>query len=139
MIKHILVAYDGSEQAEKAYDFALDLTQHYNAALTVLSVTRLPEPPEDIETEALVEAAQRAYQKLFENLEKKAAAYASVKPNFKIVVGHPAEQIVDQAEHLGIDHIVVGHRGQTFLRRWLLGSVAKQVMAYAHCTITIVR
>lgn len=139
MIKHILVAYDGSEQAEKAFDFAIDLAQHYSAALTVLSVTRLPEPPEDIETEALVEAAQQAYRKLFEKLENKAKAYPSVKLKFNMVVGHPAEQIVDQAEQLGADHIVMGHRGQTIFHRWLLGSIAKQVMIYARCAITIVR
>lgn len=139
MIKHVLIAYDGSEQAEKAYDFAIELAHQYKSALTVLSVARIPEPPEDIETEALVEAAQQAYRKLFERLEEKAKAYSPIKPNFKIVVGHPAEQIVDQADQLGADHIVMGHRGQTFFHRWLLGSVAKQVMVYAHCAITIVR
>ncbi|TMH63229.1 MAG: universal stress protein [Betaproteobacteria bacterium] len=33
----------------------------------------------------------------------------------------------------------MGHRGKTFFRRWLLGSVSKQVIHYAHCTTTIVR
>ncbi len=137
-MKHILVAYDGSEQAEKAYDFALDLTKHFQSQLTVLSVVRLPEPPEDVETGALVESAQKAYKKLFDKLEKKAKSF-SIEPSFKIAVGHAAEQIVGEADQLGADHIVMGHRGQTFFNRWLLGSVAKQVMIYAHCAITVVR
>ncbi len=139
MIKHILVAYDGSEQAEKAFAFAIDLAQRYQAALTVLAVARIPEPPDDVEAEALIEAAQQSYKKSFVRLEDRAKTYLPMKPNFKIVVGHPAEQIVAQAAQLAVDHIVMGHRGQTFFHRWLLGSVAKQVMVYAHCTITIVR
>jgi len=59
--------------------------------------------------------------------------------NFEIKAGHPAEQIIFYAEQNDIDHIVMGHRGNTFFQRWLLGSVAKQVMIYAHCAITIIR
>lgn len=138
-MKHILLAYDGSEQAEKAFDQAIDFAHKYQAELTVLAVARPPEPPEDIETEAVLEAAQQHYESLFEQLKKKTDPSLPLKINFKIVVGHPAEQVVYQAEELGVDHIVMGHRGQTFFHRWLLGSVAKQVIVYAHCAITIVR
>jgi nucleotide-binding universal stress UspA family protein len=58
---------------------------------------------------------------------------------FEVVVGHPAKQIVRFAEANGIDHIVVGHRGHTLFERWLIGSVARQVIAYAHCAVTVVR
>jgi len=34
---------------------------------------------------------------------------------------------------------VLGHRGKSFFARWLIGSVSKQVMHYAHCTTTVVR
>jgi nucleotide-binding universal stress UspA family protein len=138
-MKHILLAYDGSEQAEKAFDQAIDFANKYKAELTVLAVARLPEPPEDIETEAVLEAAQQHYENLFAHLKQKADPFLPLKLNFKIEIGNPAEQIVYQAEKLGVDHIVMGHRGQTFFHRWLLGSVAKQVMIYAHCAITIVR
>ncbi|NTW36308.1 MAG: universal stress protein [Syntrophobacteraceae bacterium] len=37
------------------------------------------------------------------------------------------------------NHIVMGHRGESFLQRWLLGSVAKRVLSYAHCTVVVVR
>ena len=138
MIKHILVAYDGSEQADKAFALALDFASKYQAKLTVIAVARFPEPPEDVETEAMIENAEEHYKELFKILNDK-AILLGVNPVFKIVVGHPAEQIVDFAEQQGVDHIVMGHRGNTFFHRWLLGSVAKQVMIYAHCAITIVR
>lgn len=136
-MKHILVPYDGSEQAEKAFDLALDFAQKYKAQMTLLSIARLPEPPEDEETEAVLEEAQKKYESLFENLRKKAKS--QVQLNFQIKSGHPAEQIIYYAEQNAIDHIVMGHRGNTFFSRWLLGSIAKQVMIYAPCAITIVR
>lgn len=138
MIKHILIAYDGSEQAEKAFALALDFASKYQAKLTVLAVARFPEPPEDVETEAIIENATEHYNELFKILNEK-AVLIGINPIFKISAGHPAEQIVDYAEQGKVDHIVMGHRGNTFFNRWLLGSVAKQVMIYAHCAITIVR
>ncbi|MCW8410507.1 universal stress protein [Legionella sp. PATHC035] len=139
MMKHILVPYDGSEQAEKAFDVALEFAAKFKSKITVLSVARIPEPPEDEETEAIVEAAEKQYEELFKKLQAKATASLSLKLNFEIKGGHPAEQIIYVAEEKEVDHIVMGHRGNTYFKRWLLGSVAKQVMIYAHCAITIVR
>lgn len=134
----ILLAYDGSEAAEKAYDFALDLAKHYGARLLVLSVARPPEPPEDVETEALLESAEQRYREGFEALRQRAGAQG-LSPEFKVAIGHPAEQIIYAAEREGIDHIVTGHRGRSFFERWRLGSVSTRVTQYAHCAVTIVR
>lgn len=37
------------------------------------------------------------------------------------------------------DTIVMGHRGESRLQQWLLGSVAKRVLSYAHCTVVVAR
>jgi nucleotide-binding universal stress UspA family protein len=50
----------------------------------------------------------------------------------------PAEQIVDYARHNRVDHIVIGARGSSMLRRYL-GSVSAHVVAEAPCTVTVVR
>ena len=137
-MKHILVAFDGSQPAEHAFDFSLTLAGKFGSALHVLAVARPPEPPEDVETEAAIESAREHYQQQFAVLQARAAK-AGVKATFAVVVGHPAEQIVYYAENHAVDHIVMGHRGRSFFHRWLVGSVSKQVMHYAHCTTTIVR
>jgi nucleotide-binding universal stress UspA family protein len=137
-VKHILVAFDGSESAARAFDFGLDLAAKFGAALTVLAVVRPPELPEDVETEAMVESAREYYEQQFVPLHARAAK-SEVKPAFAVAVGHPAEQIVHYAETQKVDHIVLGDRGKTFFRRWLIGSVSKQVTHYAHCTTTVVR
>jgi nucleotide-binding universal stress UspA family protein len=66
-------------------------------------------------------------------------AHESVTTHVEVVIGHPAEQIVRYAEGTGVDHIVVGHRGHTLFDRWLIGSVARQVIAYAPCAVAVVR
>jgi nucleotide-binding universal stress UspA family protein len=137
-MKHILVAFDGSPPAEHAFDFGLALAAKFDAVLHVLAVARPPELPEDVETEAIIETARDEYQRQFGVLQARAAKSA-VKASFAVVVGHPAEQIVHYAETHGVDHIVLGHRGKSFFARWLIGSVSKQVMHYAHCTTTVVR
>jgi nucleotide-binding universal stress UspA family protein len=137
-INKILIAYDGSEAADKAYGHALDLAGKYGADLRVLAVASPPEFAEDVETEAILENAQEHYEKQFVSL-KEQAAVQGVQPRFEIAVGHPAEQIIYHAEQDGVDLIVMGHRGKTFLQCWLLGSVTKRVISYAHCAVLVVR
>jgi nucleotide-binding universal stress UspA family protein len=50
----------------------------------------------------------------------------------------PASQLVDYARHNRVDHIVIGARASSRLRRYL-GSVSAQVVAEAPCTVTVVR
>ena len=138
MTKRILIAYDGSESADKAFEFALDFTERYQGELYVLSVIRLPEPHDDIETEAFIEQANKQYHGQFAHLQKRAHAH-SFPIHFKSVIGHSTEQILRQAEELKIDHIIVGSQGKGFFQRILLGSVSKQVMIYAPCSVTVVR
>lgn len=138
MMTKILAAYDGSESADKAYRLALDLARKYAAGLLVLSVARPPEPPEDLETEATVEAARDHYEKLFAPMRSLASGQG-VEARFEVVVGHPAEQIVFRAEREGVDLIVTGHRGKGFFQRLLVGSVSKQVMTHAPCAVLVVR
>src|SRR2546421_1291108 len=73
IVKHILVAFDGSESAARAFAFGLDLADKFAAALHVLAVVRPPELPEDVETEALVESAREYYERQFGPLQARAA------------------------------------------------------------------
>lgn len=138
MIKKILVAYDASEQSEKAFEYALDLAQKYEAKVVVLSVATYPEPPVAVETQAILENASEYYDSYFGELRKKADAL-NVPIQCKLQVGHPAEQIIHHATEEQADTIVMGHRGKTFVERWMLGSVCKRVLSYAPCTVIIVR
>jgi nucleotide-binding universal stress UspA family protein len=138
MIAKLLVAYDGSQQSEKAFAFALDMASKYSAKMLVIAVARPPEPPVQVEMEAALENAAQYYQEHFNRLSEQTAA-SGIEAIFQVKVGHPAEQLVRLAEIEQADAIVMGHRGETLMQRWLLGSVAKRVLSYAHCTVIIVR
>jgi nucleotide-binding universal stress UspA family protein len=138
MITKILVAYDGSLQSKKAFDFGLEMGQKYGASLTVLSIARPPEPPVQVELQAALEHATDYYQSHFAAMKAKAHK-AGVHADFEVRVGHPAEQIIFRADELKAETIVMGHRGESLLQKWLVGSVAKRVLSYANCTVIVVR
>ena len=138
MIRKLLVAYDGSAQSEKAYKMAVDMASRYSAKMMVLSVARPPEPPVAVELEAVLDSATEYYEGHFKSMKEQAEALG-IEATFQVRVGHPAEQIVHMANEEKVDAIVMGHRGESFLQRWLLGSVAKRVLSYAHCTVVVVR
>jgi len=54
MIRKILLAYDGSEPAAKAFRFSADLAKRYGAELHVLTVAQTPEFGDEVETEAVI-------------------------------------------------------------------------------------
>ncbi|PXV59708.1 Nucleotide-binding universal stress protein, UspA family [Dyella jiangningensis] len=138
MIHKILLGHDGSASADQAYGFAVDLAKRYGAELHVLVVARPPEFGDEVEAEAAIEDAQRRYHHVLSALRVR-LANDGLSAQAQLVVGHPAEQLVRYAEQHRIDHIVVGHRGHTLFERWLIGSIARQVVAYAPCAVTIVR
>ncbi|KJS29400.1 MAG: hypothetical protein VR64_20685 [Desulfatitalea sp. BRH_c12] len=138
MIAKILVAYDGSCQSQKAFEYGLDMATKYSAEMAVLSVARPTEPPVNVEIQAVLEHATEYFKSHFEQMKKRSSA-ASIAASFEVRVGHPAEQIVHMAEEIKADAIIMGHRGESLFQKWLLGSVARKVLSYAHCTVIVVR
>ena len=138
MINRILVGFDGSDSAAKAFDFALEMADKHKASLLVIAVAQPPEFSDDVETEAVLESAREHFKQQFAGLKKK-AAYRGVTAHFEVVVGHPAEQLVMRAEKHAVNTIVVGHRGKSLFEGWQLGSISKRVTAYAHCAVVVVR
>jgi nucleotide-binding universal stress UspA family protein len=138
MFKKILLAYDGSEPAMKAFDHCLEMARAFGAEFSIVAVVRPPEFAEDVETEAIIENARSHFDSELQKLRARARA-AGMQPALHIRVGHPAEQIIAIAEELHADLIVTGHRGKGLFERWLLGSVSRLVIAYAHCAVLVVR
>lgn len=138
MISRILIGYDGSPSSNSALDFGVDLARRFGAELHVVAVARPPEFAEEVETRAVVEQSRRRLEAALAGVRERVSG-EKMPHHFHISVGHPAEQLVRYAEQHEVDHIVVGHRGHTVFERWLIGSVARQVIAYAHCAVTVVR
>lgn len=138
MFKRILIGYDGSEAADKAFDYAVDLAVKYAAELHVLSVVRPPDVPDDARDVVQAEIAMEYFEERFAQLAERAKR-SGVDARCKVMVGHPAEELVKQAEADGADLVVTGHRGTGMFERWLLGSVSRMVIAHARCPVLVVR
>lgn len=138
MFKRILVGFDGSESAQRALSSALDLAVEMGSE--VLAITVVP-PPEFSELEGEVDAAvAEANGPLAQRIRwaKKQAAKAGAKFTIRKQLGHPAESLVRVAEEEKCDLIVLGRRGHSRVRHWLLGSTTDRVVDHAYCTVMIV-
>jgi nucleotide-binding universal stress UspA family protein len=136
--KRILVAHDGSEDADGAFESALDFAALCGARLQVVSVATPPEPPTRVETEATLDAATRHYEDVFDGLRRRAKE-RGVDLETRVLVGHAAEQILRLAADTGADLIVVGHRGRSAIREFIFGSTSRRVVSYATCSVLVVR
>ncbi len=142
MIKHILVAIDGSDSSRKAARFAHDLAQQTNARITLLFVL---EPPRMIALgfldSELISGSQRSPEEL-EAVRRLLDEVASDLPKAQVdklvEIGRPADTIVAQADALGADHLVIGARGLNPGGKWLLGSVSDRVVQHAGRPVTVV-
>ena len=139
----ILLATDGSEEAQLAATTAADLAEKTNSELHVLTVGpdyplyELPEHPADFE-DVLRENRREAKEMLEQQAKRIEESGGTVKETH-LREGRADEEIVELAEKIGAGLIVMGSRGHGRLRRALLGSVSDAVVRHAHCPVTIVR
>ena len=139
----ILLATDGSKEAQLAATTAADLTQKTNSELHVLTVGpdyplyELPEHPAEFE-DVLRENRREAKEMLEEQAKQIEEAGVTINETH-LREGRAAEEIVEVAEEIGAGLIVMGSRGYGRLRRALLGSVSDAVVRHAQCPVTIVR
>jgi len=141
MLKKMVIAFDGSQQSYKAFDFALDMSDlctGSSAEIIVLSVAQPPEPADIVEVDAIIDSATQHYEELFKGLKVKAKE-RNLDVKTEVVVGHPADQIVRFAKDNRCDIVIVGQTGKSRIEKWLLGSVSKRVSTYSPCTVIIVK
>jgi nucleotide-binding universal stress UspA family protein len=138
MYRKILVGYDGSDAGRKAFDVALDLAAKHGAELWVVTVAQPPAIGDEVETEAVIENSRNYHRRLLAELSS-AIVEKGVKVHYEVAVGHPAEQIIYDADRHGVDLIVVGDRGRSRLARLLLGSVSRHVVEFAGRAVMVVR
>jgi nucleotide-binding universal stress UspA family protein len=134
----ILLATDGSREAQLAANTAADLANTTNSELHLVHVSEL-RPTFLAQTEEEPAELQRQAQRLLdEQLRTLEEAGGTVK-EAHLRQGEADEEIVELAESLGVGLIVMGSRGRGRIRRALMGSVSDSVVRHAHCPVTIVR
>ncbi|NLI13708.1 putative universal stress protein [Pelotomaculum propionicicum] len=135
MYKNILIPIDGSEKALQAARHGANLASRIGARVTLFNVT--PVMPADVRGMVLnkINAQGR------ETLEKVAAELTSynVQVETEMIMGHPAEAICKKAKTGRYDLIIMGSRGLSGVKGYLMGSVSIAVTTHASCPVLIVR
>jgi len=136
----ILLATDGSRDAELARSTAVDLAQSTNSELHVVTVAP-GYPSYDVLNPAVVaglrEQAENILNAQAEKIEQEGGEVA--EKHLRIAERYRAQQIVQAAEDIGAGLIVMGSRGLGGVRRALMGSVSDSVVRHAHCPVLVVR
>lgn len=154
----ILLATDGSSEAELAARTAVDLSQKTDSELHLIHVldvakvglsmavlysestgpegVMLPDPV--LEEELELRAKHGGREVLDEEVQRVLSAGGTVAQSH-LMMGDVEREIIHLAEDLGAGLIVVGSRGRGGIRRTLMGSVSDSVVRYAHCPVLVVR
>ena len=141
----ILLATDGSREAQLAAATAADLARSTGSELHVVHVGEMPlvYHPERHAYRAEYEEHEKEAQQLLEAEVERVKGAAATVAQSHLRMGRAdarvAEEIVELAQSIDAGLIVMGSRGQGRLRRALVGSVSESVLRHAHCPVTIVR
>jgi nucleotide-binding universal stress UspA family protein len=145
MFRTIVVGTDGSQTAGEAVREAIELAKTVGATIELVSAY------EPVSNQRLREESRQAPEDMQwmvnpredvdATLEAAAAQVgeAGVSVNTYAREGDPADAILDVAEERGADLIVVGNKGMTGAKRFLLGSVPNKVSHHAPCSVLIIR
>jgi nucleotide-binding universal stress UspA family protein len=145
VFRSIVVGTDGSETAAKAVAAAVELATLSGATLEIVSAY------EPVSGQRLREEARQVPPDLQWIVNRRADVDATLRQaavharDAGVAVqtfareGDPADAILDVAEELGADLIVVGNKGMTGAKRFLLGSVPNKVSHHAPCAVMIIR
>jgi nucleotide-binding universal stress UspA family protein len=145
VFRSIVVGTDGSDTATQAVRQAVDLAGAVGARLELVSAY------EPVPQQRLAEERREAPEDLQwaigprEDVDAKLERAAAIARELGVDVevfprqGDPADAILDVAEEREADLIVVGNKGMTGAKRFLLGSVPNKVSHHAPCSVLIIR
>lgn len=141
-IQNILVPVDFSDHSGRALDMAVSLAKSLGATLELLHCYQLTAnmiPPYGVVIpEGFDRGVREAAASRLEQWREKAAA-EGVEVRARLCMIYPSLGIVDAAEELGADLIVMGTRGRAGIKHVLLGSVAERVLRRAPCPVVTVK
>jgi nucleotide-binding universal stress UspA family protein len=140
LYRNIVIATDGSENTQRAIAYGIKFAKFSGATVHALHV---------IDTSSLSQSWTVGWETMYEILKNEGqkaiykvkeygeASGVDVKEVF--LEGYPSSEIIDFAENNDIDLIIMGTLGKTGLDRFLLGSVAENVVRNSKVPVLVVR
>jgi len=142
VLRKILIATDGSETAEKAADFGVQIAGLSGAkvyAVYVIDTTPYYSIPLDqIWSKEVYEQLEQMGNEITSNVEKTAKA-AGLEAESIVLKGDPAQRIVNFAEEQSVNMIIVGSHGIGGFERLVIGSVSEKVVRHAKIPVLVFR
>jgi nucleotide-binding universal stress UspA family protein len=144
MFRSIVVGTDGSDTARQAVRQAIELARAVGARIELVSAY---EPVSDARLREAIHVPEdlqwmiNPREDVQATLEQAAGEIRAAGVEVEVFArqGDPADAILDVAEERGSDLIVVGNKGMTGAKRFLLGSVPNKVSHHAPCSVLIIR
>jgi nucleotide-binding universal stress UspA family protein len=145
-IRNILCPIDFSSSSFEALAIAIELGEHFSATVHVLYVLELQPVPADSSplpwnSSSIVKHREELEANAKESMANVVAKHS--RPSLKLVTmivgGAAAQRIVESAEEMAIDLVVISTHGRTGFRRLVFGSVAEAVMRTAPCPVLTTR
>jgi len=142
VLRKILIATDGSENAEKAADFGIQIAGLSGAKVyAVYVIDTAPYysiPLDQVWSKEVYEQVEKMGHEITDDVEKAAKA-AGLEAESIVLKGDPAEKIVNFAEEQNVDMIIVGSLGKGKFERLVIGSVSEKVVRHAKIPVLVVR
>lgn len=146
MFKKILIPLDGSALSEKALPAALEVSNKFGAELILLRVVERPQAYlhadgwVDLELiNSIEEQAKKAVARYLQEKEAELAIQGQIVTSMMWERQFPADAIIEAAEELDVELIVMSTHGHGGLTRWVFGSVADKVLRKAHVPVLLIR
>ncbi len=147
MFQHLLVPLDGSHLAEVAIPAALEIARRFDSQITLVRVVRPPQitlatTEGAVFTELLNDLRQQEIQEATTYLKSMQGSLRQqgYVVHTHLIEGEPiADLILEVAEGLDVDGIVMSTHGRSGLSRWVFGSVAEKVLRGAAVPVVLIR
>jgi len=139
MFTKILHANDGSDHAFHALSLALVIADQNQSELHMVCVEEIPYLPEFIlDVDESVQLATMRFSSVLERARGMAEERHRVLQTH-VLAGHPVHKIIELADTLAADLLVIGARGHTALYERMVGSRADRLMQLAQCPVLVVK
>jgi nucleotide-binding universal stress UspA family protein len=134
----IVVGTDGSARAGVAVDGALELARLTGATVHAVHAMHTPGVIDDAHSAQIMMDEMRNPSDAVQAHLLEEARRRGVTIEFHSSVGEPANALIELAEKVNADLVVVGNRGMSSMKRFVLGSVPNKVSHHCPCSVLII-
>lgn len=141
-VRNVVVGVDGSDQSRHAARVGADIARKNGAVLHLVTIVRPPEgwwgivgspPTPSALSKSLTEAQREILDAAIAEIDLSDMEVIQIED-----VGDPARMLLDYAERIDADVMVIGRRGAGLIERIMLGSVANRLAHDATCPVMLV-